>query len=516
MNLRSVKIGKQLGIGFGIILVWIILVVAACIYINEDVRRHHNTGMALATKKFELAGEMRGAILEGGLAMRNVGLQYSTPDMLREEAKLAVQRKRFKVARDKLTSLGLSDAESALVSRIFEVNRQTDAPFREAIDLIKAYSNESAGKLISSRIDPLDQQAIAAIDTLIRMQHQAIDSLIAESGETGKKIAWIMALTGLVTVIMCVTVSLFTARGITRPLKDAVKVAQRVAAGRIGGHIAVSGKDETSELLAALKEMDASLSNIVIQVRQGTDAINTASQDISAGNADLSIRTESQASALQETASSMEQLTQAVRQNTQNALNANELAQTASASATKGGTIVSDVVATMSEVKASSRKIVDIIGVIDGIAFQTNILALNAAVEAARAGEQGRGFAVVASEVRTLAQRSSQAAKEIKGLINSTVDQVENGNLLVEDAGRQMNEILEVVHRLARIMHDITDESSKQSMEIEEISRAITTMDNMTQHNAALVEQAAAASGEMSRSAASLDRAVAAFDLNRA
>ncbi|MBV8634083.1 MAG: methyl-accepting chemotaxis protein, partial [Burkholderiaceae bacterium] len=263
----------------------------------------------------------------------------------------------------------------------------------------------------------------------------------------------------------------------------------------------------------ALKDMDDSLLKIVSEVRQGTDAIATASQEIASGNSDLSSRTESQASSLEETASSMEELTDTVRQNAENARQANQLVVSASEFAQKGGKVVGQVVTTMGSIKESSRKIVDIIGVIDGIAFQTNILALNAAVEAARAGEQGRGFAVVAAEVRNLAQRSAGAAKEIKTLIGDSVEKVDQGSKLVDEAGRTMGEMVTSVQHVADIMSEITAASQEQSAGIGEVNQAIAQMDEMTQQNAALVEQAAAAAESMQEQAALLADAVSVFKL---
>lgn len=513
-HLRAVRIGARLGIGFGIILLMVICVLAADILISANARDTQNQGLRHANAKAVQAGLMRSAVLEGGIAARNVGLQYTTPSMLKEEEKFQQQRTKFLEAQRKLTDLGLSDAEKAIVATIVSLNAQTDAPLKEAMELVKSYSNEAAGKLISSRIDPLNQQAIAEIDKLVNLQQAAIDGLLASAEAAGRRLTMLLIGMGVLTVLMGGMFSWMTTRSITHPLHDAVGVAKRVAGGKLGTPIEVTGKDETSELLRALKEMDDSLSRIVSQVRSGTDEIGAASDDISAGNADLSSRTEAQASALEETASSMGQLTLTVKQNAENARQANQLVQSASGSAVQGGEVVSQVVHTMASISASAKKIVDIIGVIDGIAFQTNILALNAAVEAARAGEQGRGFAVVAAEVRTLAQRSAQAAKEIKELIGDSVKKVESGNALVDDAGRQMAEIVAAVQHVAGIMNDITEASQEQSAGIEEVNRAIATMDEMTRHNAALVEQAASAAAAMQGRASTLGQAVAAFDLS--
>ncbi|OWW20665.1 chemotaxis protein [Noviherbaspirillum denitrificans] len=500
--------------GFGIILVMVVCVLIADIVISANSRRVQNEGLKVATGKVAVASAMRSAVLEGGIAMRNVGLQYSTPEMQKEESKALVQRKRFQEAQDKMLALGLSAEEKAIVASIAELNKKTEEPFKEAIEKVKDYANEAAGKVISARIDPLNQQAITEIDRLVDMQQKTVDGLIEASESAGQRLTTLLMLMGIVTVATGGVLSFVTTRSITHPLQDAVGVAKRVAAGKLGAGIEVVGKDETSELLRALREMDESLSRIVSQVRAGTDEIGTASNEISSGNSNLSSRTESQASALQQTASSMEQLTSTVKHNADNAQQANRLVRSASESAVKGGEVVNQVVETMGSIKDSSRKIVDIIGVIDGIAFQTNILALNAAVEAARAGEQGRGFAVVAAEVRTLAQRSAQAAREIKDLIGDSVKKVESGNALVDDAGRQMDEIVTAVKHVADIMNEITEASQEQSRGIEEINRAISTMDEMTQQNAALVEQAAAAAASMEMRASALGQTVAAFDLS--
>ncbi|CAG9173709.1 Methyl-accepting chemotaxis protein II [Cupriavidus pinatubonensis] len=312
-------------------------------------------------------------------------------------------------------------------------------------------------------------------------------------------------------ILLAIVVGVWLTRAITVPLSRAVDLARRVAKGDLTPKIAVTSRDEVGELLQALKEMVQSLTGIVTQVRGNADTIATASAQIASGNSDLSTRTEEQASSLEETAASMEQMTATVRQNADNARQANALVTSASETAAKGGEVVSRVVHAMGSISTSANKIADIIGVIDGIAFQTNILALNAAVEAARAGEQGRGFAVVAGEVRTLAQRSATAAKEIKTLIETSVGQVESGNALVGEAGATMDQVVAAVRRVADLMGEITAAGEEQSSGIQQVNTAVTQMDQVTQQNAALVEEAAAAAESLQERARDLSAAVAVF-----
>ncbi|CDS50365.1 Methyl-accepting chemotaxis protein I (serine chemoreceptor protein) [Polaromonas sp. CG9_12] len=316
-----------------------------------------------------------------------------------------------------------------------------------------------------------------------------------------------IALSGIVLLVI---------RGIEKSIggepDDAAEIARRIASGDLAVTVDTRANDQSS-LLFAMKTMRDSLAKIVGEVRQGTDTIATASSQIAAGNQDLSSRTEQQASSLEETAASMEELTSTVKQNADNARQANQLAVSASGVAVKGGNVVAQVVDTMGAINTSSRKIVDIIGVIDGIAFQTNILALNAAVEAARAGEQGRGFAVVAAEVRNLAQRSAAAAKEIKTLIGDSVDKVEEGSKQVAEAGKTMEEIVDSVRRVTDIMAEITAASQEQTQGIEQVNQAITQMDQVTQQNAALVEEAAAAAQSLQEQAGGLSQVVSVFRL---
>ena len=317
----------------------------------------------------------------------------------------------------------------------------------------------------------------------------------------------------VLALVVIVLLSIVFVRSMTKPMQEAIAIANAVASGDLTSRIDTQSTNETGKLLLALKQMNDNLVDLVGKVRTGTDSISTASGEIASGNADLSQRTEQQASSLEETASSMEELTSTVKQNSDNARQANQLAVGASDVAVKGGEVVSQVVTTMSSINESSKKIVDIISVIDGIAFQTNILALNAAVEAARAGEQGRGFAVVATEVRTLAQRSAAAAKEIKELIGDSVDKVEDGTRLVDEAGTTMDEIVNAVKRVTDIMSEISAASQEQSSGIEQVNQAVTQMDEVTQQNAALVEEAAAAAESMREQSHSLIEAVSVFKL---
>jgi methyl-accepting chemotaxis protein len=309
------------------------------------------------------------------------------------------------------------------------------------------------------------------------------------------------------------TIAMLIVRSITGPLGQAVKLSAAVAAGDLSTRIEAQGRDEVADLLRSLSHMNDSLSGIVGQVRSSSDSIATGSSQIASGNADLSQRTEQQASNLQQTAASMEELSGTVKQSAETASQATQLASAASSAATQGGHAVGQVVATMQDIATSSRKIADIIGVIDGIAFQTNILALNAAVEAARAGEQGRGFAVVASEVRSLAQRSAGAAREIKSLIGASVEKVELGARQVDDAGSTMDRIVTQVERVSQLISEISHSATEQSGGIAQVGHAVTELDRVTQQNAALVEESAAAAESLKQQAARLTQAVSVFRL---
>jgi len=324
-------------------------------------------------------------------------------------------------------------------------------------------------------------------------------------------------ITLVVLLFACLVVAVLSSKSLTGILTRGISkvnlAAQRIGEGDLSQPLTSGSHDEIGQLMASLSNMQSQLISVVTQVRQGAESVATASAEISQGNNDLSARTESQASSLEETSASMEQLSATVRQNADSAREANQLAQNASTVAVQGGAVVAQVVDTMKGINEASRKISDIISVIDGIAFQTNILALNAAVEAARAGEQGRGFAVVASEVRSLAGRSAEAAKEIKTLINASVERVEQGNLLVDRAGTTMNEVVSSIRKVTDIMGQISNASNEQSLGVSQVGEAVTLMDQVTQQNASLVEQMAAATGNLKVQARNLVQTVAVFKL---
>ena len=358
------------------------------------------------------------------------------------------------------------------------------------------------------------EEHLKAVDNLAG---KLVSFQIADSGQLQSALNVAVALNWsilCVGVVLGIGIAIRISRGIVGPLMLAASVAERIAEGDLSSSIQTSGSDELGAMLRSLSRMQGSLVSLVAKVRDGSEAVANSSAEIAQGNNDLSARTEQQASALQQTASSMDELSATVKQNAESAQTANQLATNASAVAVRGGDVVAEVVATMKGINESSRKIADIISVIDGIAFQTNILALNAAVEAARAGEQGRGFAVVASEVRSLASRSAEAAREIKSLISASVERVEHGTALVDQAGATMTEVVSSIRRVTDIMGEISSASSEQAHGVAHVGEAVTHMDQATQQNAALVEQMAAAASSLKGQAQDLVHAVEAFKLD--
>ncbi|GAA4348239.1 methyl-accepting chemotaxis protein [Variovorax defluvii] len=450
---------------------------------------------------------------------RSVEMQHilsAAPEEMARYDKVAVETwEALQKARGQYEKLISTPEERALYPKLAQAMVQYGQVHARLFALSGANKTDEALALLRGDSLSASSEMNATIDQLVKINVEGSDRASAEADASyAQGRTWIIAvLAG--SILLGLGFAVWIAGVVARPLAQAVKVAQSVAAGDLTSRIEASTTDETGQLLRALHEMNASLTRIVGQVRSGTDTIATASGQIASGNQDLSSRTEEQASSLEETAASMEELTSTVKQNADNARQANQLALCASEVAVKGGEVVGQVVDTMGSIHASSKKIVDIIGVIDGIAFQTNILALNAAVEAARAGEQGRGFAVVAAEVRNLAQRSASAAKEIKGLIDDSVGKVDAGTALVGEAGKTMGEIVDSIRRVTDIMGEITAASQEQTQGIEQINQAITQMDQVTQQNAALVEEASAAAQALQEQAGSLVDSVRVFRLEQ-
>jgi methyl-accepting chemotaxis protein-1 (serine sensor receptor) len=408
----------------------------------------------------------------------------------------------------------MSGHEQEEAQRFVQLNTKfLDEALRPIVAAVRAGDTARATALVHGPMVELFRPVKTSIDALIQIQLDEAAQANTDA-EAMYGTVRLVCLSGMALgLILAGCIGAMLIKSIVRPLDEAVRVAGAVADGDLTQDIRVRANDETGHLMRALNEMNAGLARIVGRVRAGTDTIASASSQIASGNLDLSARTGQQAASLERTATSMEQLTSTVRQNADNARQANTLAQSASQVAARGGAVVTQVVATMGAINTSATRIADIIGVIDGIAFQTNILALNAAVEAARAGEQGRGFAVVASEVRNLAQRSAAAAKEIKSLIDDSVQKVHHGSELVDQAGATMGEIVGSINRVTDIMAEIMAASQEQSSGIEEVNRAIVQMDQATQQNAALVEQASTAAQQLRDEADSLARVVGAFRL---
>ncbi|MDN7671425.1 methyl-accepting chemotaxis protein [Burkholderia oklahomensis] len=427
------------------------------------------------------------------------------------EQKIAQQQREVDNQFAKYESLLSSDKDKEMLATDRALMSRLDAARDNVLALSRDGKKQEAGDLMGTRMTEIAKQTNAALAA-----HRAFNVELGQAGSNEAKdiidrAVMLEASAAAVVLAVVLWLGVLISRSITKPMGDAVKFARTVADGDLTTHIDATSKDETGQLLKALADMNDSLKRIVGRVRMGSDAVATASGQIASGNLDLSSRTEEQAASLQETASSMEELTSTVRQNAENAQQASGLASNASDVALRGSAVVGQVVDTMTDISERSSKIAEIIGIIEGIAFQTNILALNAAVEAARAGEQGRGFAVVAGEVRGLAQRSSSAAKEIKDLISASVQKIRDGSALADEAGKTMTEVTQAVARVTDIMGEIAAASAEQSRGIDQVNLAITQMDQVTQQNAALVEEAAAASQSLEDQGRELKQAVAFF-----
>ena len=516
MNIKHWKIGTRLGGAFALLLV----LLAACIWFGIASLRRLNEGTTLIVDedypKTVLAYESLDVVNRNARALRNMLLLDKPEDVARERQTVLRNRQEISAHLDKLAAMIQSDEGKARLKAVVDAREVYRASQQGFLELVDAGKKQEASALLLSRIRENQRIYFDAVRELIKLQ----DARVFDSGRRAENtyrstVNWLMGLAAL-ALVFGAAVAVWITRSITGPLRQAVDVARTVATGDLSATIEVHSADETGQLLQALHDMNEALVAIVGEVRSGTDTIASASQQIATGNADLSSRTEQQASSLEETASSMEELTSTVKQNADNARQANQFAVSASEVAEKGGAVMSEVVDTMGAINESARKIVDIIAVIDGIAFQTNILALNAAVEAARAGEQGRGFAVVASEVRSLAQRSAAVAKEIKVLIDNSVEKADAGSRLVDQAGTTMRAVVESIKRVTDIMGEISAASQEQTEGIGQVQLAISQMDQVTQQNAALVEEAAAASESLREQAAKLSQTVAVFRLDGA
>ena len=511
MSLTQYKIGTRLGIGFAVVLGLLVAVLLVGLYSMGQLSARTHDIVADKNVKMAAANTMSDNVRNITLAITSVVVAPTEALVQAELAKIGEARKKYGAAKETLQKKISTDKETALMAEL-DAALKSGAPLNnKVIELRNAGQTEEAIAFLTQQAAPSLKIVLGALDSLVAYEAEQAAQAATDAETLSANARAYMIILGSVAVLLGAFVAWIITRSITHPINAAVSVAETVASGDLSSHIVVNSSDETGRLLGALKAMNTSLLGVVAQVRHGTDAISTASSEIAAGNLDLSSRTEEQASSLEETASAMEELTSTVKQNADNARQANQLAKSASEVAVRGGSIVSQVVDTMGTINESSKKIVDIIGVIDGIAFQTNILALNAAVEAARAGEQGRGFAVVATEVRNLAHRSASAAKEIKELIAASVANVDTGSRLVNEAGQTMGDIVDSIVRVTDIMGEITSATHEQTIGIEQINMAIAQMDEVTQQNAALVEEAAAASQSMQEQAGELAHVVGFF-----
>jgi methyl-accepting chemotaxis protein len=516
MNLSKLKVGTRLALGFACVCV--LLVATIAVGISKVSTLNAATAGIISNQfpKLQQAHEALTHVDAIAIALRNMMLNPKPDDRKAQLDLILESRGKTDKALQALNDTIKSDLGRGLMDNVTTSRAAYRQGQVELLALIDGGKDDEARAYLAEKLRPVLRAYKAALEKLIEHENSDVIKAGQAAEQTYIVSRNLMLGLGALALLLASAIGWAITRSLLRQLGGepayAAAIAGEIASGKLDVQVTVA-PDDHSSLLHAMGMMRAQLASVVGDVRSGTDLINTASAEIAAGNHELSARTEQQASALEETAASLEELTATVRQNADNARQANQLATSASQIAQQGGAVVGQVVQTMGSINASAKNIVDIIGVIDGIAFQTNILALNAAVEAARAGEQGRGFAVVATEVRTLAQRSAAAAKEIKVLIGASVEQVDTGAKLVDQAGATMSAIIDSVRHVTDIMNEITAASAEQSAGIEQINQAVAQMDQVTQQNAALVEEAAAASAAMQEQAAGLANTVGVFTI---
>ncbi|AKJ30574.1 methyl-accepting chemotaxis protein [Caldimonas brevitalea] len=508
------RIGTRLYLGFGLAILLLAAALLSAGIIGHRNRDHLVEGLNRSAEKAQLAVAMRSAILSSAVGMRNLVLQSEVAPIQQEEAKVKQQLKAFQDARARLVEMGgLSPSEQTTLDALVQLEKELQRPFTQAVALSLAFDSDTAISVVNKQVDPLQQQLLAKLGEFADLQNRHTQDLFTAADASGQRVDLFMLAVGTLAALAAAGAAVVITRSITGPLAEAVRSLRRVAQGDLSCVAEDPGRDEVAQVLSAVRGMTQNLTEMVRRVSESSDAIARATQEIAGGNVDLSARTETQAAGLQQTAASLQQLTERVRVNAEHALNANSLAQSAANDAEMGGRLMTDVVGTMSSIESASTRVNDIVGVIDGIAFQTNILALNAAVEAARAGEHGRGFAVVAAEVRVLAQRSATAAKEIKALIAESGERVRDGAQLVAKAGSTMTGIVRGIKSVTEAVGSITSSSRQQAEGIAQVNSAVEQMDHSTQQNAALVEQSAAAAASLQTQADHLVRAVSVFKI---